>query len=348
MLKKIVAILLVCLLLCGCSVNEVLDKVAEKLPEKTYEHGDISISLPTTFMNYSKQDVAEGKDFLFANSEMGLTGIKEEKKELFEAFGQMDIEGYANLIAELYEMDNTPTKKGGYWTVTYEQEIDGENWTYMCVFHETSSAYWNIQAYCKSEDFAENEETLFGYATDIKIADNGETEEDPTEPDSTEPEATEPEATEPEVTEPEVTEPEATELKKGVLTLDCPSGFQDYTDTEVAGDYAFMYMSNEIGILGVQENKEELFAYFEEMDLEGYANLIAELYGLDSIAEQYDGVWSIAYSSESSGTNFTYVCAFYETEADFWNIQGYCETDKYEELGEDIWQYITSVEFSEN
>ena len=343
MLKKIVAILLVCFLLCGCSVNEVLDKVAEKLPEKTYTEGDVSISLPSTFMNYSSQKAAEGKDFLFANSEMGLTGVKEDKKVLFEAFGQMDIEGYANLIAELYEMDNTPTKKGGYWTVTYEQEIDGEDWTYMCVFHETSDAYWNIQAYCKSKDFEENEDTLWDYATDIEIADNGEAEEDPTEP-----EATEPEATEPEETEPEVTEPEATELEQGILTLDLPDGFLDYSNTAVAGDYAFMYVNDEIGILGVQENKEELFAYFEEMDLEGYANLIAELYGLESTAEQIDGVWSIAYEAEASGTSYTYVCAFYETEADFWNVQGYCETDKYEQLAEDIWQYITSAETAEN
>ena len=342
-MKKIVAILLVCLLLCGCSVVDVLDKVSEKLPEKTYEYGDISISLPTNFLNYSKQDVAEGKEFLFATSEIGLTGIKEEKDELFESFGEMDIEGYANLIIEVNDWDAEAVKKDGYWTVTYEQEIDGEDWTYMSVFHQTTAAFWNIQAYCRSADFEENEDTLFKYATSVKIADSGEAEEDPTEP-----EATEPEATEPEVTEPEETEPEATELAKGVLILDRPSGFQDYSNTELAGDYAFMYMSNEIGIMAVQENKEELFSYFEEMDLEGYANLIAELYGLDSAAEQYDGIWSIAYSSDASGTSYTYICAFYETETDFWNVQGYCESDKYEQLGESIWQYITGVEFSEN
>ena len=121
-MRKILVVLLACILLCGCSVDDILDK----LPEKTYEHGDVSITLPNSFMDYSSQDMAEGKDFLFANSEMGIAGVREDKKELYEAFGEMDAEGYANLIAELYELDASAAEKDGHWSFTYEQEIDGK------------------------------------------------------------------------------------------------------------------------------------------------------------------------------------------------------------------------------
>ena len=167
-MRKILVVLLACILLCGCSVDNILDK----LPEKTYEHGDVSITLPNSFMDYSSQDMAEGKDFLFANSEMGIAGVREDKKELYEAFGEMDAEGYANLIAELYELDASAAEKDGHWSFTYEQEIDGEMWTYLCVFHETSTDYWNVQVYCKTSVFEDNEDTMWKYGTSVKFAEN--------------------------------------------------------------------------------------------------------------------------------------------------------------------------------
>jgi len=341
MLKRIICVLLVCILLCGCSTGNI----EEKLPKKTYSEGDVSIELPSTFKNYSKQDIAEGKDFLFANNEIGITGVKETKKEIKELFGEKDAEGYANLIAELYELNTTASKKNGHWSFTYEQEVEGKEYTYLCVIHETSTAFWNIQAYCETDKYEENEDTLWKYTTQIEIADNGdeEEEEDPDEEDPTEEEPTKADPT-----EADPTEQEPAGAEQSLVMIDIPDGFVDYSDSALASEYAFMYGNDNMMVVAVQENKEELYQYFEEMDIEGYANLIAELYAMENSAEERNGFWTVEYTDDSTGTSYTYIGVFYETEADFWHIQAYCLTEQYEELSDDIWNIITSVEFVEN
>lgn len=332
--KIIAVLLLVCVLLVGCDVSKILDN----LPEKEYSCGDVSITLPGNFIDYSGKDEAKDKEFLFANKEIGIAGVQENKKELFELFGKMDDEGYAKLIADINELDTTAEEKDGYWHYTYEEEIDGDKYTYLNVFHETSADFWNIQVHCKSDLYDKNADTMWKYATTIKIKDNGPS--DTEELDPTEAEPTETDPTEPEV---DPTEGEAVQV-----SIDLPDDFLNYSNTALAGDYAFMYANEEIGIIGIQENKEELFLYFDEMDLEGYANLISELYGLDDTAEEKDGFWTVSYTDDSTGASYTYIGVFYETEVDFWHVQAYCLTEQYEEKADDIWQYITSVEFAEN
>lgn len=340
-LTKIIAVvLLVGILFAGCDVSQLLEST-----EKEFTQGDVTLKLPATFMNYSGTDSAEGKDFLFASSNIGVTGVKEDKKELFDFFGETDLNGYAELIAELYELNVTPTQKDGHPTFTYQQEVGGVTYTYTSVFYETASAYWNVQVYCKSAEYEENADTMWRYATSATFADSGEIV-DKTEDTTLDTSEEVTEDTTVEVT----TEAPQQQIPSGDVTLkvDLPSDFLNYTGTDLADEYAFLYVNDEIGVLGVQENKEELFAYFDETDLEGYANLIAELYELDTVPTQKDGIWTLTYSDASSGNSFTYVSAFYETEADFWNVQAYCMTKDYDKYSDDLWNYITNIEFIEN
>lgn len=341
-LTKIIAVvLLVGILFAGCDNFQMLTH----FDETEYTQGDVTLKLPIGFVNYSGTDSAEGKDFLFANSSIGVTGVREDKKELFDFFGETDLNGYAELIAELYELNVTPTQKDGHPTFTYQQEVGGVAYTYTSVFYETASAFWNVQVYCKSAEYEKKADFMWRYATSATFADSGEVvdkTEDTTE-DTTE-EVTE--DTTVEVT----TEAPQQQIPSGDVTLkvNLPSGFLNYTDTDLSEGYAFLYANEEIGVFAVQENKEELFTYFDETDLEGYANLIAELYELDTVPTQKDGIWTLTYSDASSGDSFTYVSAFYETEADFWNVQAYCLTEDYDKYGDDLWDYITDIEFIEN
>ncbi len=330
MKTRIIAVfLLVCILLVGCDVSKIL----ENLPEKEYSCGDVSITLPGNFIDYSGKAEAKDKEFLFANNEIGITGIQENKKELYDLFGKMDIQGYAELIAEINELDTTVKEKDGYWHYTYEEEIDGDKYTYLNVFHETSADYWIIQINCKSDLYDKNADTMWKYATTIQIADNGSSDtEDPDE--------------DPTDAEPAETDPVPESNVK--VELDLPKGFLNYSNTALADGYAFMYSNEDIGIYGTQENKEELFLYFDEMDLQSYADLITALYGVGEAAEEKDGFWTVSYTDDSTGESHTYVGVFYETEADFWYVEASCLTEKYDEYAEDLWKYITSAEFTEN
>ena len=342
-LTKIIAVLLlVGILFAGCDVSQLLEST-----EKEFTQGDITLKLPATFMNYSGTDSAKDKDFLFASSNIGVTGVKEDKKELFNYFGETDLNGYAELIAQLYELNVTPTQKDGHLTFTYQQEVGGVAYTYTSVFYETASAFWNVQVYCKSAEYDKNADTMWRYATSATFADSGNIVDDT---ENTTVEVTE--DTTAQVTEDttvEVTEaPQQLPSGDVTLKLNLPNDFMNYSNTELSDGYAFLYANAEIGVLGVQENKEELFTYFDETDLEGYANLIAELYELDTVPTQKDGIWTLTYSDDTSGDSFTYISAFYETEADFWNVQAYCLTKDYDKYGDDLWEYITNIEFIEN
>ena len=129
----------------------------------------------------------------------------------------------------------------------------------------------------------------------------------------------------------------------GGITLALTTDFMDFTDTSMnTEDYLFLYASEDIGIVCVQEDKAELFAEFDTMDLEGYANLILEINAIDSTVEKMNGIFTFSYIA---GTE-TFICAFFESEDSFYNIQGYCETGIFQEKQDLIWQYISSAEFA--
>lgn len=167
---KIIALVLsLTLLLCGCG----LDALRDMIPEKTYTHEGVSINLPSNFIDYSTTSLAEGKDFVFANDQIGVMGLRESKEDLYSFFGEeYDAQSYANLIAELYELGTTATEKDGFWNLSYTQEVDGTSYTYLCVFHETASDFWNIQAYCSAEEYANLQDTLWKYATTVQFTEN--------------------------------------------------------------------------------------------------------------------------------------------------------------------------------
>ena len=127
------------------------------------------------------------------------------------------------------------------------------------------------------------------------------------------------------------------------VSFELPNSFLDFTGKEIAGDYPFLYANDEIGILGIQENKAEYEAVLGQTDLRGYAETIAELYELDTTVTEKDGFITFTYETESEGEMQTFVCVFYETDTDFWNIQGYCESDIYPLNEDDIWEYLTSA-----
>lgn len=133
------------------------------------------------------------------------------------------------------------------------------------------------------------------------------------------------------------------------VTLTLNTSFLDFTNTEKnTEEYAFLYASDTIGILSIEENKQELFDMFGEMDVQGYADLIAELYELDVTAEQKDGFWFYTYASTSNDVPQTFLCVFCETENSFWNLQSYCDTSLYPENQEAMWKYLTSAVFADS
>lgn len=334
-LKVLVALLLVASLLSGCSLlNTVLSQT-----EKEYTYENISVKLPANCINYSGTALAGDMTFMFANTDIGLLGIEEKKADLFAMYGQMDLQGYAKLLSQLYDLDAEPVQKDGFWTVTYTNSTDSDIYTYVSVFYETAGSFWNVQAYSLESKYENYAEDLWKYATTVQIADDGvapevseitqETTEAPTETVTGETE-----------------EPvESAQVQIPILNL--PDDFLNFSDTALGEGYDLVYGNDDIGIMGIWDNKEEINSYFGETNLESYAKLIAALYELDVEPVQTDGIWTFSYTADSEGSNYTYVCAFCENATEYWNIQAYCLTESYDQFADDMWRYITDVKFPE-
>lgn len=332
-LKVLVALLLVASLLSGCSLlNAVLSQ-----QEKEYTYENISVMLPANCLNYSGTALAGDMTFMFANDSISFFGVKESKTDISEMFGQMNLQGYAQLIAQLYELDAEPVQKDGFWTVTYTNSVDADTYTYISVFYETANSFWNIQASCKEADYEKYAADLWKYATTIKITDDGAT------PDVTE--AAEETTEVPTEAVTGETEEPVESAKVQIPVLNLPDDFLNFSNTALGEGYDLVYGNDDIGIMGIWDNKEEINSYFGETNLESYAKLIAALYELDVEPVQKDGIWTFSYTADSEGSNYTYVCAFCENATEYWNIQAYCLTEVYEQFAEDMWRYITDVQF---
>lgn len=189
-MKKILTLILVltlCLCCAGCGealqelgqqledVGQVMDDAVDAVQnpdqEKTFTNNGATLTLNTSFLDFTNTEKnTEEYAFLYANDTIGILSIAEDKKALFDAFGEMDVKGYAELIAELYELDATVEQKDGFWFYTYESTSNDVPQTFLCVFCETETAFWNLQSYCDTTLYPENQEAMWKYLTSIVFA----------------------------------------------------------------------------------------------------------------------------------------------------------------------------------
>lgn len=184
-MKKILTLILVltlCLCFAGCGetlaelgqqledmgqvMDDAMDAVQNPDQEKTFTNNGATLTLTTSFLDFTETEKnTEEYPFLYASDTIGILSIAEDKKELFDAFGEMELQGYAELIAELYELDVTVEQKDGFWFYTYESTSSDVPQTFLCVFCETQTQYWNLQSYCDATLYAENQEAMWKYLT---------------------------------------------------------------------------------------------------------------------------------------------------------------------------------------
>ncbi len=141
-----------------------------------------------------------------------------------------------------------------------------------------------------------------------------------------------------------------TDLTKTVtcqeLSLEVPMTFLDLSGQEYAQDVNLLYGFGNVVVAAVRDDRAELESYIEDLDLEGYGELVVELNELDSGLIQKDGLWTFSYEADSDGEMFTYVATVYESDVSFWTVQGYCPTAEYEKYQDTIWDIVSSAKIN--
>ena len=61
-------------------------------------------------------------------------------------------------------------------------------------------------------------------------------------------------------------------------------------------------------------------------------------------AQETDGVWNVTYTTAIEDEEYTFLCAFYETQESFWRVQACCPSGDFAENQQEMWNYISSVD----
>lgn len=145
-------------LLCGCTDGY-----------QTIEKNGLTLRLPGYFEDKSSEDYASGQDFLYSYGGMGFLGIRENRSDFPEGYGNMDLEAYGNFVIYGNELPCQLTKREGFYTFTYEKDAPEGKLTYVAIVLENKDAFWTVQAYCLSEFYPENASLIWKCLTSAKL-----------------------------------------------------------------------------------------------------------------------------------------------------------------------------------
>lgn len=157
-LKVLVVLLLAVCLLAGCGTQ----------PDQTVTCGELSITLPGSFQDWSQDPASAGLSFSYADETKGVCGVFESKEYLQAYIPGLDAQRYAELFVESNSLASSVEMTDGIPTFSYTAEGDPAI-RYLCGVFESGENFWVVQAYCASEDFEESKEEMWRYITSVQV-----------------------------------------------------------------------------------------------------------------------------------------------------------------------------------
>ena len=127
------------------------------------------------------------------------------------------------------------------------------------------------------------------------------------------------------------------------LSFTLPADFQNCSAEEYAAEFDFLFDNGMVAIAGIRETRQAL-AGFGALDARQYAELVIKFNTLTCQPFEKSGLWCFTYDAVSYGIPMTYVCAVYEAENSFWQVQAYCATADFPVQEEAMWKWILSME----
>lgn len=157
-MRKFLVLLLaaaLCLTACGSGSRELVNHTFE----------DLSIDIPADFINLSDEAYGQGLDFIFGLDPIAINGLREEKAT-FAAYGlDLDLQRYGQLLLNANNVSGTLEEKDNILTFSYESS----GFTYVVTLWETEKAFWTVQAYCQTEDYAKAKGEIWDILSSVTV-----------------------------------------------------------------------------------------------------------------------------------------------------------------------------------
>ena len=145
--KVLVALILCCSLLCGCSAL-----IPDEVEYQSLTDTDLTITLPSYFENMSAYDdtVPTSGFFAYGYSEILITGLRDDKAQFEEV---PTLAEYCNSLIENSGIECEIESMDGLLTFTYYQLNSDKSYTCIASVYEGTDAFWLITATCQTMNY---------------------------------------------------------------------------------------------------------------------------------------------------------------------------------------------------
>ena len=156
-MKKVILLLMVLsLCLSGCGAKET---------SAPHACQDLTIRIPTDYIDLSGETFAEDLDFVFGKEPVVINGMR-DAKETFAAYGlELYLQTYGELLMEDNQVSSQLTQKDGIWNFSYTSG----DFTYVVTLWETEDAFLTVQAYWPTADYDSIKDVIWEILSSVTV-----------------------------------------------------------------------------------------------------------------------------------------------------------------------------------
>jgi len=152
---KIFSLLLVLVLIVGCTSSKVFDE------------GDFKITLTDDF----EKGTLDSVTYYYESPTAGVTVLKEtiESLKAIDITSDSSVEDYIKLVIEANEKSGDYKLKNNYAYFDYEASVEGTDFYYIAVTYKAKDAFWLVNFMCTKDQKSMFEKQFFEWADSVEV-----------------------------------------------------------------------------------------------------------------------------------------------------------------------------------
>lgn len=158
---------LFCLFAAVLMLSSVLAGCKDPVQEQTVACQELTLILPSDYVNQINEPFAEDLDFLCGHGTEAVLAFKQERAPLEEVFPELNAETFAQMFLQKAGLDVEVKADENLVTFTYAAEADGTGVTYLSGVYMTEQNFWIVQFYCPTENFSSRQADFLRYLAAI-------------------------------------------------------------------------------------------------------------------------------------------------------------------------------------
>jgi len=146
----------------GCGLTKMME-------DQTVNYGDLTMTLPGYYQDYSKQDFAQNYSFVYGFSDVAIMGLREEITLFTSYDSDLTLEEYAQLVIDGNGLNCEVETVDGLITFSFTSENSGQTHAYLAAVYQSARAFWLIQIGCLENNYENNREKFINILKTVNV-----------------------------------------------------------------------------------------------------------------------------------------------------------------------------------